>query len=157
MSSIVKNLIEYAGLVDELPVLCAPACFKQFSVQETLTIPCVKPEIEQIIKVMCEIVVTSSRVIRTPKATSAEGQVLTGFKLIVEGELRQKIEYVAEEPTQSVHAAHFNIPFSSFIILPCDYTMGVPLTVTGYIEDIYAQQLDRRNIFKNVTILLVAE
>lgn len=144
-------------MVDPLPVLPPTANFKQFSVQETLEIPCAKPDVEQIVKVMAEVLIISTRVIKTPKATSAEGQILTGFKLIVEGEISQKIEYVADEPTQSVHAAHFHIPFSTFIVLPEDFTVGTYLTVTGYIEDIYALLVDKRTIFKNVTILIVAE
>lgn len=157
MSSIVKDLIEYSGLTDPLPVLPATANFKQFSVQETLKIPSVKPDVEQIIKVMVEVIIISTRVIKTPISISAEGQKLTGFKLIVEGELNQKVEYVADEPSQSVHAAHFRVPFSTFIVLPANFVIGTPLTVTGYIEDIYAQLLDKRTIFKNVTVLVVAE
>lgn len=155
MGSFVSNLIEYSGIADNLPV--NPTAFKQFSVQETMCLPAAKPDIEQIIKVMAEVVITSTRVIKTPKATSLEGQILTGYKLIVEGEVRQKVEYVADEPTQSVHAAHFNMPFSTFIILPEDFEIGTPLVVTGYIEDIFAQQIDKRCIFKNITVLVTAE
>lgn len=157
MASIVRDLIEYSGLVDSIPVLPATANFKQFSLQENLIIPPAKPDIEQIVKVMAEVIIISTKVIRTPVSTSAEGQILTGKKLIIEGELSQKIEYVADEATQSVHAAHFRIPFSTFLILPADFVIGSPINVTGYIEDIYAKQLGKRDIFKNVTILLVAE
>lgn len=157
MTSIVKNLIEYAGLADSLPCLQTPACFKQFSVAETVCLPHAKPDIEQIVKVIAEVIVTDKHVIKTPVARSAEGQVLTGFKLIVEGIVRQKVEYVADCPEQAVHAAHFEIPFSTFIILPCNFVMGTPVTVTSYIEDIFAQQAGKRCIFKNITILLVAE
>lgn len=155
MANLVSNLIEYAGIADNLPE--APEAFKQFNVQETVCLPAAKPDIEQIVKVMAEVVITSTRVIKTPVATSLEGQILTGYKLVVEGEVMQKIEYVADEPTQSVHAAHFNVPFSTFIVLPSDYVMGTPLVVTGYIEDIYAKQIDKRCIFKNITVLVTAE
>lgn len=154
MASIVKNLIEYAGLADILPH--HPTNFKQFTVQENLELPCAKPDIEQIIRVMADVKIVSTRVITTPVATSAEGQTLTGHKLIVEGELIQKIEYVADEPTQSVHAAHFNVPFSTFIVLPINYVQGSIVNVIPYIEDIFVQQIGKRNIFKNVTIFLNA-
>lgn len=154
MASIVKNLIEISGLADNLPE--NPTAFKQFTVQEMLVLPLAKPDIEQIVKVLAEVVITSIRVIKTPVAISLEGQILTGFKLVVEGEVRQKIEYVADEPTQSVHAAHFDIPFSTFIVLPDTFIIGTPITVTGYIEDIFVEMIDKRTIFKNVTILLDA-
>ncbi|GFP74496.1 DUF3794 domain-containing protein [Clostridium fungisolvens] len=155
MASFVSNLIEYSGIADVLPI--APHAFKQFNVQKNVCLPIAKPDIEQLTKIMAEVVIISTRVIKTPVATSLEGQILTGFKLIVEGEVRQKVEYVADEPTQTVHAAHFNIPFSTFIVLPATYVQDTPLVVTGYIEDIYAKQIDERCIFKNITILLTAD
>ncbi|MEA4961500.1 DUF3794 domain-containing protein [Lutispora sp.] len=156
----VNDLIEYAGIADVFPH--HPTAFKQFSVQETVCLPIAKPNIEQIIKVMAELAITSTRVIRTPgaaenPAVSLEGQRLTGWKLIVEGEVRQKIEYVADEPSQPVYAAHFNMPFCTFIVLGRDYAAGSPLIVTGYIEDIFAKQINKRCIFKNITILVTAE
>lgn len=154
MASTVKNLIEILGIADSLPE--NPTVFKQFTIQETLTLPEAKPDIEQIVKVIAQVVINNTRVIRTPVGTSLEGQVLSGYKLVVEGEVRQKIEYVADECTQSVHAAHFDVPFSTFIVLPVGFTIGTPITVTPYIEDIYIEALDKRTIFKNIILLLDA-
>lgn len=156
MASIVKGLIEYSGIVESSQLPTHMTAFKQFTVQENLTIPDAKPDIEQIVRVMAEASITSTKIIKTPTGTSLEGQNLTGWKLIVEGILHQKIEYVADEPTQSVHAAHFKIPFSTFIVLPCSITTDMLATVVPYIEDIYAKQLDKRHIFKNITLLLDA-
>jgi len=52
MARVVKNLIEYDGVADFIPPI------KQFNVQETLDIPLAKPDIEQIIKVKSELVIT---------------------------------------------------------------------------------------------------
>lgn len=154
MASIVKNLIEFSGLADSLPV--NPTVFKQFTVQETLELPEAKPDIEQIVKVLAQIEINSTRVIRTPAGRSLEGQILTGYKLAVEGEIRQKIEYAADERAQSVHAAHFNVPFSAFIVLPSAYRLSSPVTVTGYIEDMFVELIDKRTIFKNAIVFLDA-
>jgi hypothetical protein len=154
MASRVFGLIEVSGLADELPV--NPVNFKQLSVQETLYIPAAKPDVEQIVSVSAEVVIKCTNVITTPVGTSEEGQILTGKKLIIEGIISQKVEYVADEPTQSVHAAHFNMPFSAFIVLPATFQKGTPVEVKGYIEDIFIELLDKRTIFKNVTILLDA-
>jgi hypothetical protein len=70
------------------------------------------------------------------------------------GQINQKIEYVADEPTQSVHSAHYSIPFCAHIVLPVGFTPDSFVKVVPYIEDIYAVQCDGRKIFKNVTILL---
>ena len=47
---------------------------------------------------------------------NAEGTCLSGRKLIIEGTLKQKIVYTAEVDTQSVHSAHYEVPFMAFII-----------------------------------------
>ena len=47
---------------------------------------------------------------------NAEGTCLTGRKLIIEGTLKQKVVYTAELSEQSVHSAHFEVPFIAFII-----------------------------------------
>jgi len=157
MASIVKGLIEYDGIADFLPEFQENyAPIKEFNVQETLDIPAAKPDIEQIIKVKSELIITSTKVIKTPVAISLDEQKLTGWKVIVEGELKQTVQYVALEPTQSVHAAHFDVPISVYIVLPPDFKEGMCVSVEGYIEDIYAEKICRRQIFKNTTILLVA-
>lgn len=155
MSDLVRNLIQYVGISDHIPE--NSTVFKQLNVEETFCLPVEKPDIEQIVKVVAQLQVTSTKVIKTPKGTSLEGHVLTGWKLVIEGFVNQKIQYVADEPTQSVHAAHARIPFSTFIVLPGNFIPGTPITVNGYIEDIFAMQTDRRCIFKNITILLTAD
>lgn len=156
MGSIVKGLIDYSGIAIKSDFPINPTSFKQFTVQEDLEIPSAKPDIEQIVRVIAQVVITNTRVIVTPVSTSYEGQILTGRKLIVEGELVQKIEYVADEPAQSVHAAHFTVPFSTYIVLDSSYTDGDIVTVVPYIEDIYVQQIDKRKLFKNVALFLHA-
>ncbi|WP_461204780.1 DUF3794 domain-containing protein [Clostridium sp. DL1XJH146] len=156
MASIVKHLIEYVGIVEYSQLPLDMTAFKQLTVEENLVIPSAKPDIEQIVRVMAEAIITSTKIIKTPRGTALEGQILTGRKIIIEGILNQKIEYVADEATQPVHAAHFKVPFSTFIVLPEDFEDGTVVTIIPYIEDIFVKQTDKRNIFKNVTLLLHA-
>jgi uncharacterized repeat protein (TIGR01451 family) len=141
---------------NRLVLAVAPTSFKQLSVDENVRLPIQKPDIEQILNTLVDVVITDTKVIETIKGTSIEGQILTGFKLIIEGKINQKIEYVADEPTQSVHAAHFVKPFSSFIILPEEYILGTPVGVEAFVEDVFTEQLDKRTVFKNVTFRLLA-
>lgn len=156
MASVMRNFIEIEGINTN----CIPediTTFKQFNIEETVCVPCAKPDMEQILKVIADVEITSTRAIKTPVATSLEGQVLTGWKLIVEGRVNQKVQYVADLLDQPTHAAHFSVPFSTFIVLPEDFVTGTPITVTPFIEDVYAEQLDKRCIFKNITLLLTVE
>jgi spore morphogenesis protein SipL len=104
------NFIEIIGIatVDQFPVLGPLDRYKQFIVDETLIIPEAKPDVEQITSVMVESNVTGFRTIATP----------TGLKVIINGELTQKVIYTADEPTQSVHSAHFVKPYCTFIEIP---------------------------------------
>lgn len=131
--------------------------FKQINVDEYLSIPDVNPDIEEINSINAEIEIKNCYVIETPKTTSVEGQILTGYKLIIHGMLKQVIQYTASEPEQSVHSAHYNITFSNFIILPKNYNLGCKLDVSGDVEDIYYDVINPRYFFKSVSLLLKAK
>lgn len=135
----------------------APTNFKQISVDENISIPIEKPDAEDILNVIVDVEIIDTNVIKTVKGTSQEGQTLTGYKLIVNGILYQKIEYISDLPEQTVHTAEFEIPFSTFIILPENFVEGTNINVKTYVEDVYVKLLDKRNIFKNVTLRLEAE
>jgi ferredoxin-fold anticodon binding domain-containing protein len=153
--------IKYNGVSQELPE--HPKYFTQIAIPETLVIPEQKPDIEQIVSVTVDTAIESLRIVDTPCMKSFEGQSLSGKKLIVELRLIEKVVYVANEPTQSVHAAHFQDTYKSiFVVVPQtvneetidDLFLHGKLIVTPYIEDIYAELTDARTIFKNITMLL---
>ena len=155
------NAVKTNGIAQQLPE--APYYFSEFSVAETLTIPEQKPDMEQLESVTVEPKIVSIRLIDTPCIKSYEGQLLSGKKLIIELNLIEKVIYVADEPTQSTHAAHFEKTMKSvFIVVPSEIE-GTPIgtllnqnkiVVTPYIEDIFAMQRDKRTIFKNITMLI---
>lgn len=163
MGNVVREAVEGIG-ISELPqTLGSPALFTEVAIPEIVKIPDEKPDIEELLSVMVDAKIVSLRIIDTPKGTSHEGQRLTGKKLSIELLLKQKVKYIADEPTQSVHAAHFEHTVSSiWVIVPekigCKpietLLMQGKLVVTPYIEDIYGEQLDKRTIFKNITVLV---
>lgn len=105
-----RNFVNIEGISDSsnYPILGINDRYTQFTVEETLTIPTVKPDVEQITEIMIEATIIDYRTIATP----------TGVKVIIDGELNQKVIYVAEEPTQSVHSAEFIAPFCTTINVP---------------------------------------
>lgn len=169
MANILRGMVDGIGITDFANLPENPKYFTEITIPELVTIPKQKPDIEQLISVMVDAKVISTRIVTTPISTSSEGQILTGRKLIFEIKLKQKITYVADEPTQSVHAAHFEKTVSSvFVMVPP--SIGTPpnavpietllrqnkITVTPYIEDIYGALKDKRAIFKNITLLVDA-
>lgn len=158
-----RNFIDVIGIADpsEFPVILTTNPNTQHIVEETLTIPAEKPDVEQIISVMVEATITNSRVIATP----------VGIKVVVDGELNQKIIYTALEPTQSVHSAHYLQPFCTFIEIPLtvpagmnvvDFLLTLGLTLDSIltaptnvlIEDVSIELIDPRTVDK-CTVLFI--
>lgn len=152
-----QNFIDIVGIADpsSFPIITALDRYKQFEVEETLVIPTVKPDVEQITQVLIEAAITDYRTIITP----------TGLKVILNGNLKQKIIYVANEPTQSVHSAEFVKPFCDFItvdlIVPVGTTVAQLLQIAGVtldtvvtsgpnvlVEDLSVKLIDLRTISK---------
>lgn len=136
--------------------------FKEEELAEILTIPSKKPDIENILSVIVSPEIENLRIVNTEIGTSNEGQVLTGSKLVVEVRLKEKVTYVADEPSQSVHAAHYENIKSFFVIIPneineynvCELLRSNRISVNAYIEAVHTRKLDSRNIFKCVLLFI---
>lgn len=160
MNSCMKNeIVDIVGL-------CDPSTFDldlfpywtQISIPETLTIPEQKPDIEQINSVNISVEIIRKKIIVTPTSLvdNEEGKSLTGNKLIVEGNLCQAISYTADVPEQSIHTAHFVVPFSAYIVIPATTDLDKNYQVNPCVEDVFVLDVSKRQIFKNVTVLLQA-
>ncbi|MBN1040238.1 DUF11 domain-containing protein [Clostridium botulinum] len=130
--------------------------FKELCLDGLLVVPCPKLDIEEINELIADVKITNYHVIKTVRGVSDENRRLTGYKLIINGLLTQTLEYTANDVVQSVHSSYFERKFSTFIILPEDFQVGTGIRITGNVEDVYCSQLNSREIFSNVTLLLDA-
>lgn len=160
-----QTAVQVIGLCDPSTITFeTPTDFNwtELSIPEVLTLPDAKPDLESIDQVFIQVKIISKRVIATPSgATNLENLRLTGFKLIVEGVLHQKVVYTAAVPTQAVHSAHFDVPFSTYIVLPPELPGPIPILDQNFcidicVEDVFAMVFNCREIFKNVTLFLRA-
>lgn len=177
-----RELIDISGICnssDVTDVLTNFPYWTQMYVSETLTIPSQKPDAEVINSISVSANILRTSVIKTPRTyTNAnppvanpnlEGKLLTGRKLIIEGELCQKVQYTANYDEQPIHSAHFYVPFSSYIVIPEEVTfnnsdnttttldsLNVNYDLNSCIEDVSVCLLDNRTILKKVTLLLYA-
>lgn len=155
MSKVQRNLIEYNGIskcsYNNLPN------FKQVNLDYIFCIPESKPNIEQIVKVWADGCVINTEVVKTPIGNSLEGQIVTGYKLLVCGDINLKVEYVACEASQSMHTAHTTFPFCGYIVLPQGVNPNSIIKASIAIEDILTEQMDLRCIYNNITMLLIAD
>lgn len=154
MGTIVRNLIRYEGRED-----CnyTNGSFKQTNVDNIFCLPLVKPDIEQIVKVWAKAKICKYDLIKTPVGVSLEGQNLTGYKLVIMGDIKVKYEYVALEKSQSVHTASNIIPFCSYIVMPEVFNPKAIVYPMVAIEDIHSEQVSNRCIYTNITIILSAD
>lgn len=136
--------------------------FTQFASNEKIKVPHEKPDVEQITSVIVDPEIISVRVINTPKGTSVEGQSLTGKKLSVEVKLNQKILYVADVPSQSVHVMENTYITSTYIVIPECIKGSRPeellecklLRTEVFVEDIFVEKVDKRTVNKNIHLLI---
>lgn len=162
------GIIDITGLCcpkDTSVVLEKYPYWTQMYIPETLCIPPQKPDVEEINSVNINVNIIRKKVVNTPIAyENLEGKTLTGRKLIVEGLLCQKVVYTACDTVQSVHSAHFYVPFSAYIVVPKEIEINgeildsceVNYQVNPCVEDLSIKLIDERCFIKNVTLLLSA-
>ena len=153
--SMIRNLIEYHGITtckyEDMPY------FKQVNVDYTFCVPPQKPDIEQIVRVWATPSIKEKKIVNTPKGISLEGQQVTGYKLMVAGDIEYKVQYVANETTQSLHTAHTTYPFCGYVVLPEKFNPNTMIEASVAIEDIYSDQMDLRCIYNNITMMVIVD
>ncbi len=137
------NLYELVTMDDELTCLPPYACCKEFIKEKMVKIPCQKPDVEQLAKILIKPKITSYRRICTYE----------GRKLIVQGEIIEKVFYVAQNCQQTVHCANFSFPFCNFIKL--GGKRGIK-DIRVQIEDVILQLERRRRINQSILMIICA-
>lgn len=139
-----SKLIDVAGIT---PTSQFPNCpsnhpFTEFCETDKLFIPHPNPNIREVLEVCVNLVICSSKVICTP----------VGRKILVEGKKQIKVTFAADDPCQSVHCAHFEIPFCSLLLL--GHHMDEVIQICSAIEDISVHCLDCRWLTVTTIILI---
>lgn len=106
--------------------------FTEFCETDKLCIPHPNPNIRDLLEVCVNVAIISFRIICTP----------VGRKIVLEGKKQIKVSFAADDPCQSVHCAHFEIPFCSIILL--GPLQDEVVQIAAAIEDISARCLDCR-------------
>lgn len=154
MSKVQRGLIEYNG-INSYPKNVLN--FKQINIENIFSIPSIKPDIKQLVKVYANSEIIHHKIVKTPVGKSLEGQTLTGYKLLISGDIIMKFEYITLEKTQPVHIAHNRFPFCGYIALPENLNKYSTTFPTITIEDIYSEKTDSRCIYSTITMMLSAD
>lgn len=77
---------------------------KQIIVSEQFDVPEEKPDVERVLNTEAKAVITDKKIIAN--------------KVIIDGEVKFQVMYVAMEPQQSVHDLHHTVKFNTFVEVP---------------------------------------
>ncbi len=163
MNSIVKDLIEYVGIDQQIPPDYSVNIFKEIMIQEHIRLNDCLPDIEQITRVIACVSIKNAYVIDTPvsqrgpkgELLNPSGQIVTGKKLVIEGIVHQTIHYVADTCEQGMMVVDNDYCFGTFAVLPVSAsTQNSCYTVIPYIEDIMVEAIGPRDITKCVSLFL---
>ncbi|WP_066868948.1 hypothetical protein [Clostridium mediterraneense] len=155
MKSITRNLIEYIGISEYLPTDIES--FKQVYIKNDITLNENKADIDSISKIIAKAKILNTRIIKTPKGISLDGYKLTGYKLLVEGSIYYKIQYINLGENQSLNLADVDTRFLAFVIMPENFILGDNFSSSIFIEDINAEILSKRKISINTSLLIISE
>lgn len=161
MTKVMRELVEYDGITmcpyEKIPY------FTQLNVDNIFCIQPEKPDIDRIVSVYAQASITDSKLISTVKGTSLEGQGLTGYDVMICGEISLKIEYIE---CDSCNSCECNVPinttestfsFYGSVVLPQNININATITPSVAIEDILSEKMDLRCIYNNITIMLIAD
>lgn len=155
MGKVYKDFIEYNGI--NLDLRTTLKNFNQINIDYNFRISDEKRDIESISKVWVDANIDYHEVINTPIGRSLNGQILTGYKLLVSGAIDIKIEYYSSGCVEVMNIVQGSFPFSSYITLPKDFDVMCIRLPYVYIEDIFCEVLNSRTIYNNVNMTLVAD
>ncbi len=114
---------------------------KQVIVSEEFDVPEEKPDPEKILDTKAEVVITDKR--------------LVANKVIIDGEVRLQVMYVALKPEQTVHDLHHIIRFSDFVEVP-NAQPGMNVQVRAIVESAEVQPVIDPALVADVIIKLTA-
>lgn len=134
--------------------------FNQTCYKEKISLPDEKPDIYDVISIIVDPVIISTRIVNTAKGTSQEGQILLGKKVNIEIKINQKIMYTSTDQNHSVHVVENQYYCSSYIVVPElilgsdpeDLIRAKYLTPEIKVENVFTQKLDNRTIAKNLIL-----
>ncbi len=147
-----RDSVEYVGIAEKIR---SSKYFRQIVVDGKFCLPDDKPAIEQVTDVEMRAEVNRAELIGTPTGTSAEGTRLSGWSIVVQGQLIGRMQYIGALPKQPVITAMFAMPFlTTLVVDPC--TLPYEVDAVAHIEDISVTAVDACCIYARVALYIAA-
>lgn len=148
-----RKLIEYYGIEDAN--FSDIYAFKEFNVSSIFNIDDFSKNIINIIKFSSTAKVNDYEIIKTPVGISLEGQILSGYKLLISGDLNLKYEY--SDQNENLNTGYENIPFYVSVVLDSNVNLYRPMKVSFTVNDILCEKINYKTIYNSTSITVVVD
>ncbi|MGL6105709.1 hypothetical protein [Romboutsia sp.] len=155
MANKIRARTLYSGISDYIP--CDINSFTQQNKNTIITIHEDLPDIDEIIKVGVTSNIKDNKIVKTGIGKSLEGEILTGYKLLTEGEFIVRIDFCADNERGSIYTFKNFLFFNNSTTLDENINLNSKVMSSIYIEDVYAQKINQREILANISFILTAE
>ncbi|MGL6106067.1 hypothetical protein [Romboutsia sp.] len=155
LRQVVKEKIEYSGISSYIPDNIK--AFTQVNINEIIYIDKSTPDLSDLVKVELKSNISNSRIVKTPRGKSLDGQYLTGWKLLSNGFLDVRLDYCSNTTNTALCTTKIKIPFNCGVTLSEKSTYKSKIINTVFIEDIHADILDKKSALINVNLIFISE
>ncbi|MGL4740667.1 MAG: hypothetical protein ACRC41_07660 [Sarcina sp.] len=152
-----SSLTKYVKNTSEKKLNLAFSNFNIVEKDNILKISDPKPKVKAIDSIKGDIDIYKSYIIDTSKSESIEGKILTGYKLMIYGVLKQSVEYTALTSGDEIYSIVYEIPFYDSIVLPVGFDSSSKIEPYGRIQNNIYKLLSDNRIYTSNTILLLAK
>lgn len=119
---------------------------EKFSIESKYKINLNEPDVSEIRNVISEVLIKNYYEINTVNNLSYENSKLTGKKVIINGVVKNKIEYLVDDENNSLYLTTRETLFNTFINIPSEYDCNY-INLNPKCEDIYFKLMDKRSLF----------
>ncbi|MGL4731129.1 MAG: hypothetical protein ACRCW0_06065 [Clostridium sp.] len=154
------NGVEVVGISDRLPI--NPKYFKSILLNNEIFLSEDKPPINTLVTISLDATVGDIKIINTPIRTSNEGEKLLGKKLLVEINLKYKIQYTSYGREHYIYVLDHQTTKTTFIVLPEtineerieDLLRKEKIEVRAYVEDIYVEVKNSSTLYTSLSLMV---
>ena len=134
-----------------------PEYYTQLTLSDSIKLPCNYIKKEYIKQITGMLLISQVKIIDTIEGESLEGQVLTGKKLIIIGNITIQININCNKCRGNNCIINCEIPFSTYIIIPKSISNIREIQFAYYIEDISIFNIINKQAFLGLSIFILLD
>ncbi|WP_297523052.1 hypothetical protein [uncultured Clostridium sp.] len=153
---IVRNYIEYSGLADYIPTEISG--FKDFIVDKDIIIGNEKANIEYFTRCNAIGRIEKKRILNSyANKNYGQEEIENKYKLMVDGNIQIRSEYVGENYEDMIFTDRVKIPFSTVVEIVGEYDPCMKIVSTVFIEDISVKKISENKYRISLGVLVIVE